>query len=270
MKSYTLYLDESETGNVNPATQNKENLHFVISGIIVEDSYHETALKPEVDKIKCMIWNHDGGDPDYKTKILHELEMSRAITKKFKQLKFEYNKVFKNIAVYNNTYDALGRLFETADIFILSACIDEDTIYRYYPMKDINDRLSIAMNVIIENFCHFLARNNATGKICYESMPDNQNAKIKKRYNIISCNGTMFYAAKTINKHIKGIEFRDKKENIAGLQLADFVPNAIGRHILCKTYNDKKQRNLAFPIIEKKLYDGAVGNKVRFGSKIIP
>ena len=61
-----------------------------------------------------------------------------------------------------------------------------------------------------------------------------------------------------------------KKENIIGLQVADFIPNALGRHILEKTYNNKKQRNVYYPFIEEKLYDGNVGNIDRFGIKKIP
>ena len=101
-------------------------------------------------------------------------------------------------------------------------------------------------------------------------MPENQNAKIRKRYEIIKNTGTMFYPAKSINKRIKGIEFKNKTDNIIGLQVADFVPNAIGRHILKKSYNDNKQRNVYYPILESKIYDGCVGNINRFGIKKIP
>lgn len=126
------------------------------------------------------------------------------------------------------------------------------------------------MNIIIENYYHYLCSVNGVGTICYESMPENQNEKIKKRYEIIRNTGSMFYPAKAINKRIKGITFKQKTDNIIGLQVADFIPNAIGRHVLNKTYNDKKQRNVSYSIIENKLYDGCIGNKNRFGAKIIP
>ena len=53
----------------------------------------------------------------------------------------------------------------------------------------------------------------------------------------IKYNGTMFYPAKNINSRIKELEFRNKKDNIIGLQLAD---------------------------------DGGNGNIDKFGLKIIP
>lgn len=270
MDEYTLYLDESHTGNYNEATKRKDNPLFVIAGIIVKNDIHDINLTNSVNNLKCNIWNRCDDDYDYKNHILHELEMTYAITHKTKRLKFDYNKVFKNKHVYNLTYDVMSNIIEKSDLVIISACIFEDELSRLHPTQAINDILSICMNIIIENYYHYLCSVNGIGTICYESMPENQNEKIKKRYEIIRNTGTMFYPAKAINKRIKGITFKQKTDNIIGLQVADFIPNAIGRHILNKTYNDKKQRNVSYSIIDDKLYDGCIGNKNRFGVKIIP
>ena len=111
---------------------------------------------------------------------------------------------------------------------------------------------------------------NGIGDICYESLPENQNQRIMKRYQGIRYNGTMFYPAKVINERIKGLEFKNKTQNIAGLQLADFIPNAIGRSILHKKYTNNKERNISYSVIESKLYDGGIDCTTRYGSKIIP
>lgn len=145
----------------------------------------------------------------------------------------------------------------------------EEELQLMHLSQELNDELSICMNIIIENYYHFLCAVDGIGTICYESMPENQNAKIQKRYQIIRNTGTMFYPAKAINKRVKGIEFKNKLDNIIGLQVADFIPNAIGRHILNKAYNNK-QRNVYYPIIENKLYDGSIGKIERFGIKKIP
>lgn len=270
MDEYTLYLDESYTGNFNQATKKKDNPLFIIAGIIVKNDYHDTTLTNRINTLKCNIWNKCNTDPDYKNHILHELEMSYAITRKTKKLKCEYNKVFKNKHIYNYTYDIMGDIIENADVTIIGACIFEDDLNKLHLKQELNDRLSICMNIIIENFYHFLCSINGIGTICYESMPENQNAKIRKRYEIIRNTGTMFYPAKSINKRIKGICFKNKTDNIIGLQVADFIPNAIGRHVLNKSYGNNKQRNVYYPILENKLYDGHVKNIHRFGIKKIP
>lgn len=270
MSEYTLYLDESYTGNYNQVTKRKDDRLFIIAGVIVENTYHDTTLTNEVNKLKNNIWNKCDNDEHYKEKILHELEMSYAITRKIKRLKFDYNKVFKNRHIYNYTYDIMGSIIQNSDMKIIGACVLEDSLSSLHTTQVLNDLLSISMNIIIENYYHFLSAVDGIGTICYESMPDNQNEKIRKRYEIIRNTGTMFYPAKAINKRIKGIIFNNKTDNIIGLQVADFIPNALGRHVLNKTYNDNKQRNIYYPILQEKLYDGMVGNINRFGIKKIP
>ena len=270
MNEYTLYLDESHTGDYNEIKKRKDNPLLVIAGAIIENTYHDTVLTNEINKLKNNIWNRCGNDEHYDQHILHELDMSNAITRKISRLKCEYNKVFKNKHVYNYTYDIIGSIIQNSDMKIIGAGIFEDRLQALHRSQILNDVLSIAMNIIIENYYHFLASVDGTGFICYESMPENQNAKIKKRYEIIRNTGTMFYPAKAINKRVKGITFNKKTDNIIGLQIADFIPNALGRHILNKTYNDNKQRNVYYPILQEKLYDGMIGNIERFGMKKIP
>ncbi len=51
------------------------------------------------------------------------------------------------------------------------------------------------------------------------------------------------------NSASKKIEFRKKKENIIGLQIADIAAYPIAKYIL-----DKNAQNPAFNIIESKIY----------------
>lgn len=87
MDKYTLYLDESETANYNQTLKKRENTLFVIAGIICKNPYHEQVLKPKVNRIKELIWNRCDNDPAYEGKILHELEMSRALKKQYNNRK---------------------------------------------------------------------------------------------------------------------------------------------------------------------------------------
>lgn len=196
--------------------------------------------------------------------------MSRALKRQFKQLKCEYNKVFKNKHIYNFAYDLLTDLFMKSEITVLAVCIDEDRLSEQYDRSKSNDRFQIAMNMIIENYYHFLNNVNGTGYICYESLPENQNDRIRKRYMGIKYNGTMFYPAKVINTRIKNLEFKNKSDNIVGLQLADFVPNALGRYVLGKHYTDNKERNISIDALHRRLYDGGIGKKDKYGLKVIP
>ena len=69
MKTYTLYLDESETNK-------NQNLHaYAIGGIIVENTYHTTTLIPKINQVKQKIWSDLTG---YQNIILHEKEVKDA------------------------------------------------------------------------------------------------------------------------------------------------------------------------------------------------
>ena len=58
------------------------------------------------------------------------------------------------------------------------------------------------------------------------------------------------------------IVFREKRENINGLQLADLIAYPVARYVI-----DQERANPAFEIIEPKIY--AKGGK-RYGLKIFP
>lgn len=69
-----------------------------------------------------------------------------------------------------------------------------------------------------------------------------------------------------IQNHIKEIKFVPKTENLIGLQLADFVPNALGRYAA-----RMKPKNADFAKhIRKKLYKAeSKETQYKFGFKIL-
>ena len=76
----------------------------------------------------------------------------------------------------------------------------------------------------------------------------------------------MFYPAKKINSLIKTLYFKNKYDNVAGLQLADFVPNTLGRY----KCNKENKSNINFNSVYSKLYDGGINMPEKFGLKEIP
>lgn len=105
--------------------------------------------------------------------------------------------------------------------------------------------------------------NKAVGAICYEAMQPEQNAKIQQRIYELKAFGTMYYSPRTIQSYLGNIHFISKSENVAGLQLADFVPNTLGRYAaMMKPKNRDFAKN-----VRGKLYDG--NGDHRFGFKIL-
>jgi hypothetical protein len=65
-------------------------------------------------------------------------------------------------------------------------------------------------------------------------------------------------------KCIKGFHVQDKKDNIAGLQLADLVVSPIGRHILGKAEKED------FQIISQKFRKNKLGIYKGYGFVVLP
>jgi hypothetical protein len=258
MSEYTLFLDESAI----PCDEKTKEEYFIIAGVILENGKHDKIITDALNAIKDKIWNNKKDCHDY---ILHELEANIAKSRDFKRIKNKYNKVFLQPSKYKLLYTEISNLIDISDVTTIGVCINEKSINKLYDSKNLNHRMSISMQMIIENYYHFLSVNNGTGKICYESMPENQNKIIEKRYGQIRNIGTMYYPAKVINKRITHIEFVSKHCNLAGLQIADFIPNSLGRQYCSK--NSKS--NITYESIYNKLYDGNMGLKEKFGFKIL-
>lgn len=262
MDEYTLYLDESFIEIKN------KKCDFTVCGLIVKNTYHDTVLSDLIKNLKYSIWDKE--DKNVVDKYaLHELDATIARKGNIKRLKREYNKIFHNKNKYGLLYSSMDKIISNSDIHILGCCVQEYELSLLYK-HPINDRLSIAMNILIENYHHFLSENNAIGTICYEEMPTNQNYIIQKKYEHIMNYGSMFYSAKSINKRIKGLKFVNKYDCIAGLQIADFIPNSVARDIRHMNYSkEHRLRNVDVNIIKSKSYHGNCNKMERFGIKII-
>lgn len=90
--------------------------------------------------------------------------------------------------------------------------------------------------------------------------------KIQQRIYELKALGTLYYSPKTIQDHLRDIHFEPRTNNLAGLQLADFVPNTLGRYAaMMKPKNRDFAKN-----VRSKLYDGGEADgKYKFGFKVL-
>jgi hypothetical protein len=76
--------------------------------------------------------------------------------------------------------------------------------------------------------------------------------------------GTKYISANTLQQRVTSLNLRGKKENLAGLQLADLVVSPIGRHILGKREKED------FQIIRQKFGTNNRGVYEGYGLVILP
>ena len=260
MDNYTLYLDESETSNAGRKPT------FVIAGIIMKDDYHDTTFTEKMNTLKKIIWSDMSNASDI---ILHEKEVKDATQHRVdkNQIKPDYKRFFNNKENSTKLYTELSHLLRTSNLHTMACAIDKELLYKNYSKEICNDEYNICLQVLMENFCHFLQQQNAIGSIKYEAREDTQNADLMQRFYQIKAIGTLYIDSYAIQKYIKEIEFPNKRDNIAGLQLADFLPNQIGKKIIGNNlFTNTQDFNHN---IFRKAYNGNVNNKRRYGIKSI-
>lgn len=258
MTEYTLYMDESETFN------SAGDKYFVMSGVIIKNSNY-SDIENALNQVKRTVWNNTVGCEQY---ILHEKDISfasnRLNSKRLNTIPDCYH-IFRSRQKVVLLYNELSKLFKNTDIVTIGVCLDKSVLHSCYGEDKLNNQLTISIQLLIEHYCQFLVKNKATGDICYESMQPEQNSRIQQRIYELKALGTLYYAPKTIQDHLKQIYFVAKTDNRAGLQLADFVPNTLGRYAAkMKPKNRDFAKN-----VRNKLYDGRTDSKYKFGFKIL-
>lgn len=148
---------------------------------------------------------------------------------------------------------------------MLAVSVNMEDLDKLYKEGDRNDIYYIALQLLMENFVHFLCLHNGMGTIYLETTDAVNNKKLQNLFHLLKATGTLFVKKETLQERLSTINFGIKSENIIGLQLADFIPNSLARQALSK----KQKPNSIFTGITSKLYDGGVGMKDRFGFKII-
>lgn len=258
MADYTLYIDESETFNKSG------NKYFVMSGVIIKNSDYPNIQK-SVELLKKKIWDNA---PECEKYILHEKDIgyvSNPLNSNKLGSVSSYNYIFQDKKKVILLYNELSKLFKSEKIYTIGVCLDKSALNLNYMDSNLNNQLTIAIQLLVENYCHFLLKHNATGDICYESMQPEQNMKIQQRLYELKALGTLYYSPKTIQNFVREIKFIPKSSNLVGLQLADFVPNTLGRYAAMMK---PKNRDFA-KSVRSKLYDGGQQGKYKYGFKIL-
>lgn len=258
MANYFLFLDELKP--------NDNYKFFCMGGCFIEENHYRTKVVPMMKQLKNNIFGNC-------SVVLHENEI-RKYKDTFQRFKDDKSKEEK-------FWNGVGDVFKNCDIHTLCVGIDMENLPKYYPTKtEKDDEYYIALQIILENFVHFLIKNNGMGCVYFESRDMKSDYALYEHYNMIKKNGTLFLNSELMGKHLKCISFPLKIDNNIGLQLADFVPNPVVRHFQSLELKNNKidkidkdfceQRDLnIFQQIQEKAYNGNIDRNDRFGLKKI-
>ena len=255
---YTLYLDESKS---------VDNI-FVIGGFACHVS-KEVEIETRLNALKGKVWKNPEGRSE---KVFHATDYIKRYPEVFKELIDIVKDVGGVVIATVIKLDELVELFGTG-----------------YVKKErsefalVEDPFNIALEKIIENYTHFLYYRGGFGKTLYEarnSDGDKWNTSpdfmLKKDYlRIIANNKGIAYindeALKLCNTNFS---VRRKKEDLAGLQIADNIAYIIARS-MTHSLKEREYIDEIFDEIFELAYNGNFSIEQKdlrhfYGIRILP
>jgi len=240
-----MFLDES--GDHNLTVIDPLYPLFVLGGIIVDLDFAKNDLEEALSRFKQELFGDD-------KLILHTSDITRN-RNGFEQL--------KDPDFRNQFYESLNRLMRTLDYQVVACVIKKDEHLTRYGLAAV-DPYMLSLNVLVERFCMEVGDLENGGIIVAEKRDSTLDRQLELAWINLKVQGTGYMQASQIEKRIDNLLLRDKKSNIAGLQLADLVVTPIGRKILGKKEKED------YRIIEGKMRRSPHGRIDGYGLVVLP
>lgn len=240
-----LFLDES--GDHNLSLIDPQYPVFVLGGAIVEKEYAEGELVREMNAFKRELF----GSIDI---VLHTADITRN-RNGFERLKDgSFRKVF---------YAALNELMRHLHYSVVACAIRKDAHLSRFGVAALDPYL-LSLDVLVEQFCLAIGKRIGGGVIVAEKRNATLDRELDLAWLNLKIQGTRYRQAREIDERIIGLNLRSKRDNVAGLQLADLVVSPIGRHVLGKPDKDDWQ------IVAEKFHRSRTGRVEGFGLVVLP
>lgn len=166
----------------------------------------------------------------------------------------EFRKVF---------YERLNALMQTLDFEVISCVVKKEEHLQRYGLAAL-DPYMLSLDILVERFCMAIGEEEDGGLIVAEKRGTTLDRQLEIAWLNLKVQGTRFMQASQIEKRIQSLILRDKKANIAGLQLADLVVTPIGRKVLQKKVKED------YRIVESKMRRSPHGRIEGYGLVVLP
>lgn len=244
-KKYFLFIDES--GDHGLITLDPSFPVFLLCGLLTsEDNYQQ--IKDSINELKNRFWND-------KEVILH----SRDIRKCEKEFQILFD-----LEIKREFYLTINDIIKSSKYRIISSAIDKAKYIKKYGRLS-NDVYELALSFIMERAIFSLDEINTVEKqliIVIEKRGKKEDRRLAEHFQRLLSRGTNYVSAQRLKDVNTKIVFRDKKENVNGLQLADLVAYPMARYVI-----DPKRANPAYEILMPKIYNK---NGKKYGLKVFP
>lgn len=240
-----MFLDES--GDHSLTVIDSSYPMFVLGGVITDQAYADGELTTQVNQFKRDIF----GREDI---LLHTADMTRN-KNGFEQM--------KETAFRERVLTGLNELMARLEYKVVACAIRKDAHLARYGAAALDPYL-LSFDILVERFCYEIGHRPGGGVIVAEKRNPTLDHELELAWLNLKIQGTAHVRANEIERRIAGLTLRDKRDNVAGLQLADLVVSPIGRFVLGKPPRDD------FRVIETKFRRIGDGGYMGAGLVILP
>jgi hypothetical protein len=228
---YFLFLDES--GDHGLAKFDPDFPVFLLCGVLIREDEYET-IRQNINHLKHSIWGN-------KEVIFHSRDI-RKCEKEFQKLfDLDLKKLF---------YEGLNTIVAISNYNIIASAIQKEKfVQKFGKLQD--DIYEIALSFVIEQAIVALQKINPQAElaIIIERRGKKEDKQLEDHFQKIQGAGTGILSREQVKPFNLSFNFRNKKENINGLQLADLVAYPIARNII-----EPNRANPAFEVLEGKIF----------------
>ena len=244
---YYLFIDEC--GDHNLVKYDPAFPVFTLCGILVSrDNLY--SLNNDFKKLKLEIF----GNTDI---VIHSVDI-----RKWRDAFI----VLKDEALRMKFFNGIERILSQNDAYIIVSCtILKEQLNKFCVRGEEEDVYGVSLSYLIERsiFCvDNLTYSNPDITIIVERRGKKEDAKLLNYYNGLRNRGTKWITPERLRSRIGRFEFKYKRDNIIGLQIADLIAYPVTQHIL-----HPERPNRSFDAVKHNIFSD---NGVLLGQKIIP
>jgi hypothetical protein len=208
-----MFLDE--TGDHSLAKIDPEYPVFALCGVIMDEQYHRDVAVARLDAFKDELFGTN-------RIVLHTADFTRNKAGFEPMREHEFRSRF---------FNRLQTLVTELDFKIVACVIKKQAHLQKYGLSALDPYL-LSLSVLVERFV--FECGSAGGSIVAEARDVTLNNALDLAFLDLKISGTTYISATKVRSRIHSFAIREKRENIAGLQVADVVATPIGRHSIGK------------------------------------
>jgi len=206
-----LYVDEVGNHDLQANYRHPNDQYLSLTGLMFDLDYVRTDLAPSIEQLKIRYF---GSHPDNPV-ILHRREMVR------RDPPFH---ALRDAAVREAFGLELLELVARLDFTVITVVIDKLAHQQRYGQWTTHP-YHYCLEVMLERYCFELRDRHAVGDVMAEARGGKEDISLKKAFRNLFDVGSLHVKSSFLQQHLtsKEIKLRQKRDNIAGLQLADVL-----------------------------------------------